>query len=116
MSVENGTFDSDWFCLSRISTSVGSSSSSSLSSAARVLHRGLAGVGASDVTLPTLKWVVDRTLSLTSGDTSGMINSNGRLLSVRTERSIAARPDRVVQRRDMPFLINASQRGFDCCG
>ncbi|RWW36359.1 hypothetical protein BHE74_00058628, partial [Ensete ventricosum] len=76
----------------------------------------LVGVGAPDVTLPTLKWVVDRTLNLTSGDTPGMINSYGRLLSVRTERSIAARPDRVVQRRDMPFLINASQRGFDCCG
>ncbi|RWV78491.1 hypothetical protein GW17_00060522 [Ensete ventricosum] len=58
------------------------------------------------------RWVVDRTLSLTSGDMSGMVDSYDRLSSMRSERSIVVRPDGVAQRRNAPSLMNAFQHGF----
>ncbi|RWW59420.1 hypothetical protein BHE74_00033640 [Ensete ventricosum] len=58
------------------------------------------------------KWVVDRTLSFTFDDTSGMVDSYGWLSSVRLERSIAIHPDGVAQRHGAPSLMNASQRSF----
>ncbi|RRT80394.1 hypothetical protein B296_00022423 [Ensete ventricosum] len=81
-----------------------------------VLHEGLVKVEAPDVTPSTLKWVIDHTLGLTSGDTSGMVDSYGRLSSIWLEWSVAVHSDGVAQRHSEPSLMNLSQCSFDCCG
>ncbi|RWW03317.1 hypothetical protein BHE74_00015237 [Ensete ventricosum] len=45
-----------------------------------------------------------------------MVDSYDRLSFVWPKRLMAIRPDGVVQRRDAPSLMNASQRGFGCYG
>ncbi|RWW21753.1 hypothetical protein GW17_00014083 [Ensete ventricosum] len=61
-------------------------------------------------------WVVDRALDFTFDDTSGMVNSYDRLLSVQLEWLVVVHPNGATQGHETPSLMNASQRDFSCRG
>ncbi|RWW25220.1 hypothetical protein GW17_00010450 [Ensete ventricosum] len=74
-------------------------------------QRDPSNVRVSEGFIPT-KWVVDRTLSLTSDNTLGIVGSYGRPLLVRAEWSVAPHPGGLAQRCDAPSLINARLSGL----